>query len=292
MPSKWFKHVTMSCQNIQDYYESSSVVRSQDKPANEMWGLKTISKRKTTRRTRSSETDPIMHWNDSRTEQHVDLLEEHQIHSGLNQRGGRPFHQEKSPTNPEIPLCYFPVQHRTSAEGDKVVQTPSHWKGTMAQENKCLQCLDINGKQLPFHNYGMMCMSGMVAIYKIITYTSKEKPRTCKNEIGTKNFSHPSPKLTIQIASVLQVSAKDRAVALTWRVTLNPKKLKKDILIAIAMLETKTVGVWIVWFQPRGRLKKGEDSAIEGMERMGNSIKIEIAPKRPSNPTATSGVTE
>jgi len=68
--------------------------------------------------------------------------------------------------------------------------------------------------------------------------------------------------------------------------------LKKDILIATAMLETKTVGVWIVWFQPRGRLKKGEDSAIEGMERMGNSIKIEIAPKRPSNPTATSGVTE
>jgi len=75
-------------------------------------------------------------------------------------------------------------------------------------------------------------------------------------------------------------------------VTLNPKKLKKDMLIAIAMLETKTVGVWIVWFQPRGRSKKGEDSAIEGIERMGNSIKIEIAPKRPSNPTATSGVTE
>ena len=240
-----------------------------------------------------SETDPIMHGNDSRAEQHVDLLEEHQIHPGLNQRRGQPFHQEKFPANPEIPLCYFPVQqHRTSAEGDKVVQTPGHWKGTMTQENKCLQCLDINGKQLPFHNYGMMCMSGMVAIYKIITYTSKEKPRTCKNEIGTKNFSHPNPKLTIQIASVLQVSAKDRAVALTWRVTLNPKKLKKDMLIAIAMLETKTVGVWIVWFQPRGRSKKGEDSAIEGMERMGNSIKIEIAPKRPSNPTAMSGVTE
>jgi len=86
-------------------------------------------------------------------------------------------------------------------------------------------------------------MSGIVTIYKIITYTSKEKPRTCKNETGIKNFSHPNPKLTIQIASVLQVSAKDRAVALTRRVTLNPKKLKKEMLVAIAMLETKTAGV-------------------------------------------------
>lgn len=110
--------------------------------------------------------------------------------------------------------------------------------------------------------------------------------------MGIKNFSHPNPRLTIQIASVLQVSAKDRAVALTWRVTLSPKKLNIDMLIAIAMLEIKTAGVWIVWSQPRGRSKKGEDSAIEGMERMGNNIKIEMAPKRPSNPTATSGATE
>jgi len=72
-----------------------------------------------------SEADPVMHGNGSRAEQHVDLLGEHRIHSGLNQRGGRPFHQEKFPINPEFPLCYFPVQqHRSLAEGDKVVQTP------------------------------------------------------------------------------------------------------------------------------------------------------------------------
>jgi hypothetical protein len=55
------------------------------------------------------------------------------------------------------------------------------------------------------------------------THTSNVKPVTWRREIGKISFSHPRPRLMIQIERVLQVSAKDLAVALTWRVTLNPK---------------------------------------------------------------------
>jgi len=58
-----------------------------------------------------SETDPIMQGNDSGAEQHVDLLEEHQIHSGLNQRGGQPFHQEKFPTILRFLYAIFPFNN-------------------------------------------------------------------------------------------------------------------------------------------------------------------------------------
>jgi hypothetical protein len=78
-------------------------------------------------------------------------------------------------------------------------------------------------------------VSKVVAIGRNITHTSREKPRTCKNEMGIKNLSQPKPRLTIQMASVLQVSVKDRAVALTWRVTLKPKKLNSEILMATAI---------------------------------------------------------
>lgn len=47
------------------------------------------------------------------------------------------------------------------------------------------------------------------------TYTRREKPRTCNIEMGNNSFSQPRPRLIIQIASVLQVSVNDRAVALT-----------------------------------------------------------------------------
>ncbi len=110
--------------------------------------------------------------------------------------------------------------------------------------------------------------------------------------MGIKNFSHPKPKLMIQIARVLQVSVRERAVALTWRVTLSPKKLNREMLIAIATPDQNTVGVSIVWCHPRGRSKKGVFSATEGMESMGNIKRIEIAPNNPSNPTAASGLTE
>lgn len=106
------------------------------------------------------------------------------------------------------------------------------------------------------------------------------------------NLSHPKPKLMTQIARVLQVSVRERAVALTWRVTLNPKKLNREILIAIATPDQNTVGVSMVWCHPRGRSKKGVLSETEGIESMGNMRRIEIAPNRPSYPTARSGLTE
>lgn len=96
----------------------------------------------------------------------------------------------------------------------------------------------------------------------------------------------------IQMARVLQVSVKERAVALTWRVTLNPKKLNSEILIAIAIPDQNTVGVLMVWRKPRGRSKKGVVAETAGMERMGNNRRIEMAPKSPSYPTASSGLTE
>jgi hypothetical protein len=56
-----------------------------------------------------------------------------------------------------------------------------------------------------------------------MTYTSIANPATCNNEIGHTNLSHPSPRLTIQIPSVRQVSIVLRVVADTRLVTLKPK---------------------------------------------------------------------
>jgi hypothetical protein len=74
-------------------------------------------------------------------------------------------------------------------------------------------------------------------------------------------------------------------------VTLSPKKLNKLILIAIATPLYMTVGVVIICVHPRGRSKKGDLEATEGSERMGKSRRMEMVPKRPSNPTATRGET-
>lgn len=115
-----------------------------------------------------------------------------------------------------------------------------------------------------------------------VTYTRREKPRTCKNEKGTTNLSQPRPKLTIQMARVLHVSVKERAVALTWRVTLSPKKLNNEILIAMAIPDQNTVGVLMVWCHPRGRSKKGVMVETDGIDRMGNKSTIEVAPNNPS----------
>ena len=79
-----------------------------------------------------------------------------------------------------------------------------------------------------------------------VTYTRKEKPNTCKRETGNKNFSQPNPRLMIQMASVLQVSVRERAVALTCRVTLKPKKLKREMLTQMANPEYSTDGVSII----------------------------------------------
>ena len=110
--------------------------------------------------------------------------------------------------------------------------------------------------------------------------------------MGNNNFSQPSPRLTIQMESVLQVSVSDRAVALTWRVTLSPKKLNNEILMQIAMPEYRTLGVLIIWYQPRGRSKKGVSSDTAGMARMGINRTIDSVPKRPSHPTAMRGEIE
>jgi hypothetical protein len=64
------------------------------------------------------------------------------------------------------------------------------------------------------------------------------------------------------------------------------------MLHAIAKADQRTVGVSIIWCQPRGRSKKGVCEAIDGMERMGTQRMIEMKPKRPSYPTATRGATE
>jgi len=64
--------------------------------------------------------------------------------------------------------------------------------------------------------------------------------------MGKSSFSQPRPRLTIQMERVLQVSVKERAVALTWRVTLSPKKLNRAMLRQIAAEEYKTFGVLII----------------------------------------------
>lgn len=78
------------------------------------------------------------------------------------------------------------------------------------------------------------------------THTRNENPMTWRKDTGTTKCSQPRPRLMIQIASVLQVSTRLLAVALTWRVTLSPKKLNSDMLIAMATPEYKTVGVVII----------------------------------------------
>ncbi len=54
-----------------------------------------------------------------------------------------------------------------------------------------------------------------------------QRPTTCNKLIGNTTCSQPSPRLIIQIDSVLHVSASERAVALTCLVTLSPKKLEE-----------------------------------------------------------------
>lgn len=78
---------------------------------------------------------------------------------------------------------------------------------------------------------------------EMTTYTNSPNPITCNREIGHTSFSQPSPKLMIQILRVRHVSVRLRAVALTCRVTLSPKKLNKLILIAMATPLQRTVGV-------------------------------------------------
>lgn len=57
---------------------------------------------------------------------------------------------------------------------------------------------------------------------KNVEYTNSANPTICSHL----NDSHLRPRDTTQIKSVLQVSMVDREVALTMRVTDNPKKLK------------------------------------------------------------------
>ena len=113
--------------------------------------------------------------------------------------------------------------------------------------------------------------------------------------MGKTNRSHPSPRLTIQIVSVRHVSVKLRAVALTCRVTLSPKKLNRLMLIAMATPLHSTVGVLSIWSKPRLRSKNGwaaggRDGASNG--RKGIIRMMLSAPKKPSQPTATNGATE
>jgi len=69
----------------------------------------------------------------------------------------------------------------------------------------------------------MLCEHYVNPLYGRLAYTKKENPSTCNNEMGKTSFSQPSPRLTSQIESVLQVSVKLLAVALTCLMTLKPK---------------------------------------------------------------------
>lgn len=69
---------------------------------------------------------------------------------------------------------------------------------------------------------------------------------TCNSDMGKRSFSQPNARLMIQILKVLQVSVKLRAVALTCLVTLKPKKLKSEMLHAMAMPDQRTAGVSII----------------------------------------------
>lgn len=100
--------------------------------------------------------------------------------------------------------------------------------------------------------------------------------------MGKRSFSQPSARLTSQIESVLQVSVRLLAVALTCLVTLKPKKLYKEILMAMTMPDQRTLGVLTNWYQPLGRSKKGELEAIDGIARMGMHMMMVSAPNKPS----------
>lgn len=62
----------------------------------------------------------------------------------------------------------------------------------------------------------------IISLNSMVPYTSNPKPTTCSHL----KVSHPSPRLTTQMNSVLHVSIVLRAVAETVRVTDSPKKLK------------------------------------------------------------------
>ena len=77
---------------------------------------------------------------------------------------------------------------------------------------------------------------------------------------------------------------RDLELAETCLVTLRPKKLKKAMLSAMTTPDHKTVGLSIIWCQPRGRSKKVEREAH--VVRTGIKTIIVAAPKKPSRPTA------
>jgi hypothetical protein len=64
------------------------------------------------------------------------------------------------------------------------------------------------------------------------------------------------------------------------------------MLIAITIPDARTEGVYMVCDSPRERSKKGEEAEMDGIDKMGNNRRTEIAPNNPSKPTAASGVTE
>ena len=70
----------------------------------------------------------------------------------------------------------------------------------------------------------------MRPLNKKVPYTKSTKPRTCNHL----KVSHPRKSDTIQMKRVLHVSMVDLAVALTVRVTDNPKKLKPLRKISIS----------------------------------------------------------
>ena len=94
------------------------------------------------------------------------------------------------------------------------------------------------------------------------------------------------------MASVLHVSVNERAVALTWRVTERPKKLKKAILHATTTPDQRTLGVSIIWCHPRGKSKKVDLAETAGIASMGMNAMTVMAPNKPSKPTAVRGATE
>jgi hypothetical protein len=77
---------------------------------------------------------------------------------------------------------------------------------------------------------------------------------------------------------------RDLELAETCLVTLRPKKLKNAMLRATTTPDHNTVGLSIIWCQPRGRSKKVERDAH--VARTGMKITIVVAPKNPSRPTA------
>jgi hypothetical protein len=58
--------------------------------------------------------------------------------------------------------------------------------------------------------------------------------------------------------------------------------LNKEILIAMAIPDQRTLGVFTNWYQPLGRSKKGELEAIDGIAKMGMHMMMERVPNKPS----------